>query len=253
MTEIQKRQAIKWYFTPKKKYYQYAAYAAGGGILLILLKLTLLGILGILIGAGIIGYIFYKKEPTDAEIDAWLDEALSKYNRISYNKLEINPDEYGGTPIYIKGPILWSIQGISDDEILWKKGKDGYARFSTYKITIIHFMEQYIGSYAFVYNFVRDVALNEEADEFFYRHITGVAMKESATNYTLPNGEKLVNSQMFRLSTTGGDGIEVLVNSSILQKFTNSMVPTTEVERAVQAIRKALRDKDLLVGGAKGV
>jgi len=110
-------------------------------------------------------------------------------------------------------------------------------------VTVIHLDEQLLAAYACDFNFLKNVSLNEETDEYHYRNIASVSTHEISTSYKLPNGKSLVHAQAFRLSVVSGDNIQVTIGSAKLAELTGGTIPTTEAETAVQVIRTILRDK----------
>jgi len=66
---------------------------------------------------------------------------------------------------------------------------------------------------------------------------------ENSSSLTLPNGVKLTHSQEFRLSLSNGEAISVIISTGKLSKLTGGTIPTSEAEKAIQIIRKMLKDK----------
>jgi hypothetical protein len=116
-------------------------------------------------------------------------------------------------------------------------------RFGVYRVTIIQLTDRLLGAFSCDYDFVRDVALNEETEEH-YQDIVGVSTQELASSYTLPIGVKLTYAQQFRISVTSGEAIEVVIGADKLRKATgDDELPDTGAEKAVSVIRAMLRDK----------
>jgi len=184
-------------------------------------------------------------KPSDGQVEQWLREGVGKITQRSAEALGLSSEESSvAEPLVITGPILWTTNGISNEDLAWKKGSDGAARFGVYRITIIRLTDRHLGSYACDYNFIRDVALNEKTDEYHYRDVVSVSTREQASSYTLPTGEKLTTAREFALSVASGESIRVTIDADQLRKITGvEKLPETGADKAVSIIRTMLRDK----------
>ncbi|MCP4164903.1 MAG: hypothetical protein GY759_03290 [Chloroflexi bacterium] len=199
--------------------------------------LGLLGLLMLMVSAS-------RGAPSDSKIDAWFDESMERLKKESLSKLNLSEDQLTSNPLLVRGPILWSTNGVPDEDLRWRTGKDDVTRFAIYRVSIIQLTEQLMAAYSCDYNFLRAVALNEETDEYHYQDVVGVSTREDTTSYTLPSGTKLAHAQWFRVSVTSGESIEVLVEADKLYKMTKSeRLPETGAEQAVATIRTMLRSK----------
>jgi hypothetical protein len=98
--------------------------------------------------------------------------------------------------------------------------------------------------YNCIYNFLKNVSLNDSTDEYFYKNITRVGTKEESSNHILPNGEKLISSEMFTLDVAGNREIYIVLSDPAIEKFTGGQLPTSRAEKAVNAIKKLVREKN---------
>ena len=183
--------------------------------------------------------------PGDQTIDSWLLDDIENLKKRSRQRLNIEESELIRDSVVIRGPILWSVYGILNKELKWKKGKDKYIRFSLNAVTIIHLTEHKLSSYQCDYNFMRGVPVNERDDEFHYRDVVAVSTGDDSSNYTLPNGFIMKQAQFFKLSVSSGDKIQVVVNSSDLVKFTGGSMLDTGLDDAIKALRKVLSEKKI--------
>ena len=183
------------------------------------------------------------RRPSDEQMDQWLEDDLNHIVKRTYDRLGLQERNQRRKPLLIRGPILWSTVGIPNKDLLWKKGKDDIVRFAVYRVTVIHLDDLLLAAYACDFNFLKNVSLNEETDEYHYRNIASVSTHEISTSYKLPNGKSLVHAQAFRLSVVSGENIQVTIGSAKLAELTGGTIPTTEAETAVQVIRTILRDK----------
>jgi hypothetical protein len=203
------------------------------------------------IGLGLIGgvasvFVLIRKtsQPNDRQMDQWFEEDLKEISKHALKKLDLSPELLAGKePLKINGPILWSTDGVSDGDLLWKKGRDDFVRFSVYKIVMIYTAEHLLAAYSCDFNMLKNVMLNEDTYEFHYRDIVSVTTHETSTSYVLPNGEKLIVVQEFKVSVPG-ESINVIIDSKKLFAITKGNVyRKDEVERTVQRLRNLLRDK----------
>ncbi|MCB0539328.1 MAG: SdpI family protein [Bacteroidetes bacterium] len=186
----------------------------------------------------------YEARPSDSQMDAWLEEGFKEITPIGLKKLGFDTDEIMGEEIVISGPVLWQPNGVPREDIRWIVGKDGVARFSIYDVSIFYITEKGIGIYRSFYNFVKNVTLNDSTDEYFYKNITRVGTKEKSSNHTLPDGQKLVSSEVFNLDVAGNSEIEIVLTDPAIEKFTGGTIPTSRAEKAVQTIKKLVREKN---------
>jgi len=206
-------------------------------------QLTLMAGL-VFLGLIIYRLVSYFTAPPDATVDAWLAEDIEKLVKDSYQKLGIEKAEGVTAPLVISAPVYWrQVRGIDMKDIGLRKGKDKMLRFSVYRITIFHLSEYILASYSCNYNFLRGIALNEMTHEYHYKDVVSVSTKESSSNYTMPDGKKMVHAQEFKLSVASGESIEVIVNLYTVAESKKAELPPTGAEKAVSVIRNMLRAK----------
>jgi hypothetical protein len=181
--------------------------------------------------------------PGDAEVDQWFREDVERITQQSLIKVGLDVRQLVREPLPITGPILWDTNGIPRKDLMWKKGKDGLIRFAINQVTVIHLSYQLLAAYSCDFNFLKNVTLNEETDEYHYRDIVSVSTQEDSTSYTLPSGISMVHSQAFRISVSSGESIKVVIDAKKLGEITKGTIPTTSAEKAVQVIRAMLREK----------
>ncbi|MCP2728329.1 hypothetical protein [Limnofasciculus baicalensis] len=244
VSEDDKRRRIRQYFTKLKLKWPSILITIG---LLILLAKSAIGLI-ILIAGGVWFFLEVKPlfdAPGDQTIDAWLIDDIENLKKRSLDRLNIDPSELIRDSIVIRGPILWNTNGVPSKELDWKKGKDGRIRFSINAVTIVHLTEHKLSSYQCDYNFLRNVPLNEQDDEFHYRDVVAVSTRDDTTNYTLPNNTLMKQAQLFKLAVSSGDSINVIVNSADLVKFTGGDIAETGIDNAIKALRKVLSEKKI--------
>ena len=260
MDDKQKRKRIRLYFSGAGCGWQAALLVIGAIAILVGLNtrdgemIALLGLLlGIWGGIASLGAVSrWMSRPGYKQIDEWFEEDLQKVSQHALTKLDLSTAllagecEEGGRikPLRVIGPILWSTPGVPDNDRLWRKDKDELVRFSIYKIVLIYTAKHLLAAYSCDFNTLRNVMLNEETYEFHYQDIVSVSTRETSTSYTLPNNEKLVFAQEFKVSVSSGESIDVIVDSPTLFKMTKGNVYyKNEVDQTVSRLRNLLRDR----------
>jgi hypothetical protein len=59
----------------------------------------------------------------------------------------------------------------------------------------------------------------------------------------LPDGQKLVHAQEFKLSVASGESIRIVINPYQIAKAENAQLPPSGAEKAVSVLRNMLREK----------
>lgn len=181
---------------------------------------------------------------TDQEADEWLGKSLNNLSQQSLKKLSLDQSETISDALVVRGPILWTTNGINDKDLVWKRGDDNKVRFGVYRLTIIQLTNRHLGAYGCDYNFIKDVALNERTDEYYYKDIVSVSTQEEASSYTLPTGIKLTTAQNFKLSVANGEAIRVTIGAAKIGEVVGTDdIPETGAEKAISVIRAMLREK----------
>lgn len=207
--------------------------------------LSQLALVIMLISLGLIVYqlVQYNSAPSDTLVDQWLKEDIDKLVNQSYQKLGIEKVEGMPAPLVIISPVYWQVRGIDVKDLGLRKGKDRILRFSVYQVTIFQLHEYVLASYICHYNFLRSTSLNEMTNEYHYKDVVSVSTQEVSSNYQLPDGQKLVHVQEFKLSVASGESIQVTINPFQIAKSENAQLPPTGAERAVSVLRNMLREK----------
>lgn len=194
-------------------------------------------------GAGI--YLWVSGKATEQEFDSRLAKDIAALKRASIAKCGIDESDLVGESVILTSPIWYPVSGVPNEEsTLMKRGSDARWRFACYHVQIIHLLEHHLASYACDFNLLRNAAVGDTTDEYFYKDVVSVSTKTESSNISLPNGVVLQSAQVFRLTTSGGTAIQVVIGDARLQQMTgNQGIPSAEVEKAVQNIRTMLRQK----------
>jgi len=276
MDEETKRKMIVEYFKPNKTRWESYAFVVGVIIFIISLiagwwRMIFVGIVLIGISTPYIHNIFLaternivetlklviadvwkgssKGKPTDEQMDEWLDEDLKTLEKKAIDKMGTDESELVAESVQITGPRFWGIGGA---KIQYKKGNDNIIRFSPLGITVINFAQNQLLAYSCVYDFTTGKALNESTDEYFYKDVVSVTTKTESRSVTWGSGTSATTLQLdaaetFALTTSGGTSISVLLSDpKLIETMTGKKggeIPTTRAEKAIQTIRKMLREK----------
>jgi len=234
---MDKRAQIKKYFKPFPKW----------AVWMIIIGLPFLAAYGlglVLIGIGIWGIVDWSKKPDDAQMDAWLDEDLKVLHGKALSKTGTDQSELVGEPVMVTGPRFWN---VANADVAFKKGKDNVFRFTPVGVTVLNFTANQLISYSCVLDLTTGNPLNESTDEYFYRDVVSVSTKtKSQTVQVAGKGSLQLNAaETFELTTSGGTSIEVLLRDpSLIQMMGGGgEIPTTRAEKAIQTVRKMLREK----------
>jgi len=249
MDENSKRKLITKYFQP---FPQWTVWAIIAGLFLTIaygLGLILIGLSVFFI------YKYYTGNPTDAEIDAWLEEDLKSINKASLIKLNVDESELIGETVEVTGPKFWD---LSDSQFLWKQGKDNILRYSVLGVSLLNFTPNQLLSYYVVLDLTTGKASNVNTDEYFYKDVVSVSTKTESKIFNTSG--KILNmirdkkkkdtpyttnsAEYFTLTTSGGTAISLLVkDETLIKKLNKGTISMDRTEKAVQNVRKMIRDK----------
>ena len=186
----------------------------------------------------------YKARPSDAQIDAWLDEDLMALHSKALSKTGTDPSELVGEPVMVTGPKFWNIANAT---VAFRKGNDNVFRFTPVGATIMNCTAHQLITYSCVLDILTGNTLNESTDEYFYRDVVSVSTKTKSENVQLAGGQtlQLNAAETFELTTSGGTSVSVLLRDPNLIRYMGGggEIPTTRAEKAIQTVRKMLREK----------
>jgi len=246
-----KRSQIKKYFA---KFPKWAVWS----IVIGLPFLAAYGLGLIPIAIGIWGLVSHYQKPTDAEMDAWIQEDLKDLQARALSKTGLDRSELIGEPVMVYGPRFWKIGGA---EVGIKKGKDGVVRFIPLGVTVINFTPIQLVAYQCALDLTTSNPLSESTDEYFYRDVVSVSTQSKTMTWDkgvlgaklaegplaplMTAGKLQFNAaETFSLTTSGGTSIEVVLSDpTLIEKAGGGSIPTDMAEKAVQTVRKMLREK----------
>ncbi len=212
-----------------------ACSAGGGGIAFGLLLLA---------AGGAAIYFSMGGKPSDQQMDEWLDEDLKALERKALSKTGTDESECVSESVNVFGPRFWD---IGRAEVKFKKGGDNVLRYSPVEVSVISFTQNQLVSYKCVLDRFTGNALNEETEEYFYKDVVSVSTKTESRNVdvaSLGGSLHLKTAECFTLTTSGGTSLSVFLrDQALIEKMGGGELPTTRAEKAMQAVRKMLREK----------
>lgn len=232
INSTEKRKQIEKYFRPFPKYAVW--------VILIGVPMVMAGGVGVLmiIGGGVIIYLHYQR-PTDDQIDDWLEGDIAGLAKKGLTFVGLEREQLVRDELIVFGPYLSSTRKV---EVQWKRGKDGRSRFVHYNVCIIYFTEHHLSYYKCLWDCVRGMPLGEEHDEYFYGDVVAARVTSVPDKIThARTGEviSLESVKMFQLTTSGGVGVSVSINSE--EQFGD--VFSSDVDGAIRSVREMLRVK----------
>ncbi len=251
--------------TQIKKYFKYFPTWA---VWMIIIGLPLLAVkyVGVIpIALGIWGIYSYYQKASDAQMDACIREDMKNLQTRALAKTGIDASEIVAECVTVYGPRFWKIGGA---EIGIKKGNDGVVRFMPIGVTVINFTAHQLVAYQCALDLTTGNVLSESTDEYFYRDIVSVSTKSESRTYTqgeigtelpkgllkglMTDGKLQFNAaDMFVLTTSGGSRIEVVLRDpQLIKSAGGGSIPTEMADKAVQAVRKMLREKKIASASA---
>jgi hypothetical protein len=237
------RAKIEKYFT--SKFPKWAIWLIVIGVLALLgpVAVKVVGLLMVVGG----GFAIYNSTQvaSDAEIDEWKQEDLSKLKQRSLVKMGIDASALEGETAIITGLRL---RNIGKSKFGYRKGKDGNLRFTPVNSQLISFTRDQLLIYNCSLDLITGKPENEETEEYFYKDVVSAQTKSESFTVNIPgselNGIQLTDAETFSLTTSGGNGPKVeLRANSLIEKLGGGEIPTTTAERTIQGIRTMLRDK----------
>ncbi|GIW23680.1 MAG: hypothetical protein KatS3mg068_2687 [Candidatus Sericytochromatia bacterium] len=171
-------------------------------------------ILCIIVGISILTYV-YLKNPKDQQIDSWLIEDINNLIYRAYKKFDIESTQLIHEPLYI---IVPEIIDVANTPVLFKIGKDKKIRFTPISITIIFLLKNHLLVYVCILDFISGNILNEKTYEYLYKDIISVETISESAAYNVPKIGivQLKESEYFKITTSGGTSLKILVNDKKL-------------------------------------
>jgi hypothetical protein len=263
---MDKRPQIKKYFKPFPKWVigliilgvaVSAATGLGRGLAPIDERVPVVGVILIIIGILKIGY--WASRPKDRQMDVWIDEDLQGMENRALEKTGLDESELVRESVLLTGLRFWNIGGA---EIHIRKGNDDTIRYTPVGVTVINFTQHQLVAYQCALDLITGNPLSESTDEYFYRDVVSVSTQTESMTWDkamlssvglaetplaglMKDGKLQFNAaNMFVLTTSGGTSIKVIMKDpELIESVGGGNLPTERADKAIQAIRKMLRDK----------
>src|SRR5579872_5935681 len=134
-------------------------------------------------GLGAWGLISYYDKPSDAQMDAWTQDAFKGVYARALVKTELDASELIAEPVMISGPRFWDIPPGLDILLGIKKGDDELVRFTPIYVTVINFTPHQLISYQCLLDVMTGQQLCEGTDEYFYRDVVSVSTQTESHSF----------------------------------------------------------------------
>jgi hypothetical protein len=178
-------------------------------------------------------------------MDAWIDGDLKKLQVQGLSKTGTDPTDLVGEPVSVTGLRFWDLPNRTF--MGFRKGNDGVLRFTPVEVIAINFTAHQLLVYKCALDLTTGNALNESTDEYFYRDVVSVSTKTENMSIALPGIAEPVqakSAETFTLTTSGGTYVDVkLSDPDVIKAMGGGTIPKTRVEKAIQTVRKMLREK----------
>jgi hypothetical protein len=185
-----------------------------------------------------------KPKVSDSMFDDFKNKLLtSLVENTAPGKLDVHTSDLIMKSILITGPRILKRGGV---ELLHKKGKDNIVRFNAINACILLFSENQMLYFNCCYDLLTEKASLINTEEFFYKDIVSTSTDSIETTYEDEKGQiqKLETADCFRVRTSGGTAVEVILTSpKLLEIWGGGVIPTEYIEDAISKIRKVLREK----------
>ncbi len=189
--------------------------------------------------------IIGKRVISDSAYDDFKDKLLtSLVENTAPGKLDIHNTDLIMKSILITGPRL--LKRGTGVKLLHHKGKDNILRFNAINCCILMFTDNQMMYFNCSYDVLSEKAHSISTEEFFYKDIVSTSTDNIETTWMNDEGEvqKLDSADCFRVRTSGGTAIEVVLTSpKLMELWGGGVIPTDYIEDAISKIRKVLREK----------
>jgi hypothetical protein len=207
------------------------------GVLILLAGRSDLVIIGLLLGGGGAGYIYWQSVDrlTDSDIDRQLDSIRSELIPWALGKLGLDRDEVSLINPFVMTGYHFDSLG-SQHKVKVRKGKDGKFRSNICEGVAIFFAEQELHAYKYRASLTVENESSEQTDVYFYRDVVSVSTSSESVPLSVIGEAKpqAVKSELLELTTSGGTTVECSVSAT-----------ENVLDREIQGARQLIRDKKM--------
>lgn len=178
-------------------------------------------------------------------MDAWIEEDLKKLQSQVLAKTGTDQSDLVGEPVQVTGFWFGDLPAKTFQK--YRKGKDNVLRWTPLEVIVINFTADQLLLYTCAMDLTTGNPLNESTDEYFYRDVVSVSTKTDNVVAKIPGLKKTIQAkatETFSLTTTGGTSVQVrLLDPDIIKAMGGGVIPKTRADKAIQTVRKMLREK----------
>ena len=193
-------------------------------------------------------YSFFKlRSPhqSDQKYDKSLQETIARLSKRSKEKLHIS--DHVLKTLVIKAPVIWKRKDLNTNDISWRVGRDGKARFGVYRVLVMHLTDAYLGIFSCYYNLKNGTITNESIKQHQYSDIVSVSLSEFGDDVvlTLRSGNEVKTRRQFRIVFKNNEKITITVNAHSISEEVgiDGHLPEKEVEDVVNILNSFLRER----------
>ena len=185
-----------------------------------------------------------KRKISDEMFDEFKTKLLNNLvENTAPGKLDVHTSDLIMKSILITGPRIVKKGGAS---MLHHLGKDNIVRFNLINACVLLFSENQMLYFNCCFDLLTEKASLVSTEEFFYKDIVSTSTDNIETMYEDEEGkiQKLESADCFRVRTSGGTAVEVILSSpKLLEIWGGGVIATEYIEDAISKIRKVLREK----------
>jgi hypothetical protein len=165
-----------------------------------------------------------------------IKERASEVLRLNMNSLK--PENFMIVPY----PVYWPEPGVKIENIIKRDTEEGNVLYSVWKVQVIALARNYISYYCCSYDWLNDMLLGEQTNEFFYDDISSVKNDIEPINRKMIGQEEIksLNTFVFKVTNMSSDNLTVLTK---IPELNYSPKLEVSLEKAVQALRIILRKR----------
>ena len=257
---MDKRSAIRKYFARIPKW---PAWLAGFFLLSALMVDGIARFAPLLIAVALIVWLISltSGRPSDEQVNSWLIEDLRSIEAQALAKSGLDRESLVRDSVVVYGPRFRNTGGA---KFGFRKGQDMKARFTPIDVSVLNFTEHQLVAYQCSLDFITGDPRSECVDEYFYNDIVSVSTQTEPQRYNVGDLDKEILSRasrlkkvakksgalqvddahIFALTSSGGTAVKVVLNAPmVFNSMGGGTVSTEESEKAVQAVRKMVREK----------
>ena len=263
MTSGEREKRVRNYFAkpPKQPVKDYVKAAIGLILIIIGAHIAFLLVIGLLVllwgGFGVARYLSRvaqtRPKATDAEMDAWLDEALVPTAEMGAKRLNVHPTELTG-PMEDSRLIFVGFPNISN--VRNARGDDKKLRYSHYEILVVYLSNWRLPVYQVNYDMENGVTVLENTKEYNLAQVDGIETSSdrvsvlSTQSGGAQNGSQpaagaighVTNAQILSLMVSGNHAVTLITGVTGAESVRIENVDeASRIDTGISRLREHLR------------